>query len=133
MTDHRDEGEPRGRWRLLAILATAQLLSFAPWFSASAVAPLLSAEWRFGRLDLPFLAIAVHLGFAAGALALAAIGAAALARGDLAQAYSMATMTLTRPPASQSERPATSSVTSCRSGSTGAGAAGTVASRAASG
>ena len=71
-----DDLEPRGRWRLLAILATAQLLSFAPWFSASAVAPLLSAEWNLGRLDLPFLAIAVQFGFAAGALALAAMGAA---------------------------------------------------------
>jgi MFS family permease len=76
MTGHLDDGRPRGRWRLLAILATAQLLSFAPWFSASAVSPLLSAEWNLGRLDLPFLAIAVQFGFAAGALALAAIGAA---------------------------------------------------------
>ncbi|MDQ6795019.1 MAG: MFS transporter [Chloroflexota bacterium] len=76
MTDLPPESEPRGRWRLLAILATAQLLSFAPWFSASAVAPLLNAEWNLGRLDLPFLAIAVQFGFAAGALTLAAMGAA---------------------------------------------------------
>jgi MFS family permease len=76
VTDRLDEVEPRGRWRLLAILATALLLSFAPWFSASAVAPLLSAEWKLGPLDLPVLAIAVQLGFAAAALALAAIGAA---------------------------------------------------------
>ena len=76
MTDESVDGEPPRRWRLLAILATAQLLSFAPWFSASAVAPLLGAEWELGRLDLPFLAIAVQLGFAAGALGLAAVGAA---------------------------------------------------------
>lgn len=76
MTDLPPDSEPRGRWRLLAILATAQLLSFAPWFSASAVAPLLSVEWSLGRLDLPVLAIAVQFGFAAGALALAAMGAA---------------------------------------------------------
>ena len=75
MTDRRAEPDPRGRWRLLAILATAQLLAFAPWFSASAVAPLLQADWQLGRLDLPFLTIAVQLGFAAGALTLAATGA----------------------------------------------------------
>ena len=68
--------EPAGRWRLLAVLATAQLLAFAPWFSASAVGPLLTADWGLGRLDLPLLTIAVQLGFAAGALALAATGAA---------------------------------------------------------
>jgi MFS family permease len=76
MTDRAADAEPRGRWRLLAILATAQLLAFAPWFSASAVAPLLQADWSLGRLDLPFLTIAVQLGFAVGALALAATGAA---------------------------------------------------------
>jgi MFS family permease len=76
MTGLSDLGEPRARWRLLAILATAQLFSFAPWFSASAVAPLLASEWNLGRLDLPFLTIAVQFGFAAGALSLAAIGAA---------------------------------------------------------
>ena len=34
------------------------------------------ADWQLGRLDLPFLTIAVQLGFAAGALILAASGAA---------------------------------------------------------
>jgi MFS family permease len=68
--------EATGRWRLLAVLATIHLLAFAPWFSASAVAPLLADEWRLGRLDLPLLTIAVQFGFAAGALVLAALGAA---------------------------------------------------------
>lgn len=76
MTRDPSASEPPRRWRILAILATAQLLSFAPWFSASAVAPLLSAEWNLGPLDLPYLAIAVQFGFAAGALGLAAVGAA---------------------------------------------------------
>ena len=70
------DSEPRGRWRLLAVLGVAHVLVFAPWFSAAAVAPLLQAEWHLGRLDLPLLTIAVQLGFAAGALALAATGAA---------------------------------------------------------
>ena len=81
MTDRAADAEPRGRWRLLAILATAQLLAFAPWFSASAVAPLLQADWSLGRLDLPYLTIAVQLGFAAGALTLAATGAADVVSG----------------------------------------------------
>ena len=48
----------------------------APWFSASAVAPLLTSDWDLDRLGLPVLAVAVQLGFAAGALALAVTGAA---------------------------------------------------------
>jgi MFS family permease len=75
------DGEPPGRWRLLAILATALLLAFAPWFSASSVAPLLQADWQLGRLDLPLLTIAVQLGFAVGALLLAASGAADVVAG----------------------------------------------------
>ena len=64
------------RWRLLAIVATGELLAMAPWFSASAVAPLLASEWDLDRLGLPILAIAVQIGFAVGALALAATAAA---------------------------------------------------------
>ena len=71
-----DQGDPAGRWWQLAIIATGILLAFAPWFSSSAVAQLLAAEWRTSRLDLPLLTVAVQLGFAAGALALAATGAA---------------------------------------------------------
>ena len=76
MTATPAEGDPAGRWRQLAIIAAGVLLAFAPWFSASAVAPLLAAEWRTTRLDLPLLTVAVQLGFAAGALTLAATGAA---------------------------------------------------------
>jgi MFS family permease len=68
--------EATGRWRLLAIVATGELLAMAPWFSASAVAPLIASEWSLDRLGLPAMAIAVQLGFAAGALALAASAAA---------------------------------------------------------
>ncbi len=52
------------------------LLAFAPWFSASAVAPLLAAEWHTTGLDLPILTVAVQLGFAVAAIALALTGAA---------------------------------------------------------
>jgi MFS family permease len=70
------EDDPAGRWTQLAVIATGVLLAFGPWFSASAVAPLLAAEWHTTRLDLPLLTVAVQLGFAAGALTLAATGAA---------------------------------------------------------
>ena len=66
--------EPAGRWRQLVVVATGTLLALAPWFSASAVAPLLAAEWQTTGLELTFLAIAVQLGFAGAALALAAAG-----------------------------------------------------------
>ena len=62
--------DPR-RWRMLAIVGVGVLLAMAPWFSSSAVAPLLTAEWGLDRLALPALTIAVQLGFAAGALVLA--------------------------------------------------------------
>ncbi len=67
--------DPR-RWRQLAIVAAGELLAMAPWFSASAVAPLLATDWNLDRLGLPTLAIAVQIGFAVGALALAATAAA---------------------------------------------------------
>ncbi len=75
--------EPAGRWRLLVVLALSELLAFAPWFSPSAVAPLLVADWHLGRLDLPLLTIAVQLGFAAGALLLAGSGAADVVPGQI--------------------------------------------------
>ena len=69
-------GDPPGRWWQLAVVAGGVLLAFAPWFSASAVAPLLAAEWHTTGLDLPWLTVAVQLGFAAAALILAGTGAA---------------------------------------------------------
>jgi MFS family permease len=48
----------------------------APWFSASAVATPLATEWHLERLGLPSLTIAVQVGFAIGALAIAATAAA---------------------------------------------------------
>ena len=36
--------------------------TFAPWFSASAVSPLLAEEWQTTGLDLPMLTVAVQVG-----------------------------------------------------------------------
>jgi MFS family permease len=63
------------RWPQLAILGIGTLLAMSPSFSASAVAPLLREEWSVGVLDLPLLTVATQLGFAVGAIGLAAVGA----------------------------------------------------------
>jgi MFS family permease len=68
--------DPSGRWRQLVILTAGILLAEAPWFASGAVAPLLRAEWNATGLDLPLLTVAVQVGFAVGALAIAAAGAA---------------------------------------------------------
>ena len=54
--------------RVLAILAGAELLAMAPWFSASAVAPALTGEWHLGPAGAAGLTISVQIGFALGAL-----------------------------------------------------------------
>ena len=68
--------EPPGRWLTLAFLAGGLLLAMGPWFSASAVAPLLRDEWHASGLGLTLLTVAVQVGFALGALVLAVSGAA---------------------------------------------------------
>ncbi len=73
--------DPDERWRILLVLGLAELLAMSPWFSASAVAPLLIGDWGLVGLDLPLLTIAVHLGFVAGALLLALTGAVDVLRG----------------------------------------------------
>jgi MFS family permease len=67
--------DPAGRWQALLVVGLGTLLAFAPWFSASAVAPLLAAEWHTSGLQIPLLTVAVQLGFAVAALLLAATGA----------------------------------------------------------
>jgi len=53
---------------VLAVLATAELLAMAPWFSASAVAPALAAQWQLSPAGTAGLTVSVQLGFVAGAL-----------------------------------------------------------------
>ncbi len=54
--------------RVLAVLAAAELLAMAPWFSASAVAPTLARVWQLSPTTTAWLTISVQLGFVAGAL-----------------------------------------------------------------
>ncbi|HET9879532.1 MAG TPA: MFS transporter [Candidatus Limnocylindria bacterium] len=68
------EAEPAGRWRQLALMSVAGLLVLGTWFSGTAVAPSLVAAWGIDAVGVAALTISVQLGFAAGALGLAAVG-----------------------------------------------------------
>ncbi|HJS42628.1 MAG TPA: MFS transporter [Gemmatimonadales bacterium] len=54
--------------QVLVIVAIAELLAMAPWFSASAVAPTLADVWQLSPASTAWLTISVQLGFVAGAL-----------------------------------------------------------------
>jgi MFS family permease len=54
--------------RVLLLLAIAQFLAMAPWFSGSAVAPSLARAWQLSPATTAWLTISVQLGFVAGAL-----------------------------------------------------------------
>ena len=69
------EREADGRWTQLAWISIGLSCAMSPSFAASAVAPSLRSEWDLGPLGLPVLTIAVLLGFAISAIALAATGA----------------------------------------------------------
>ena len=60
--------ETPGRWRALTLLAAAELLGMALWFSGSAVVPALEREWNLSPSQVSWIAIAVQLGFVAGTL-----------------------------------------------------------------
>jgi MFS family permease len=56
------------KYRALALVAVAELLAMSLWFSATAAAPELAAEWGLSDTEEAWLTIAVQLGFVAGAL-----------------------------------------------------------------
>ncbi len=73
---HSDRGEsmehdPEGRWKQLAVLSVAMVLSMAPWFSTSAVLPQLRESWGLSRVAGSWLTIAVQIGFVLGAIGMA--------------------------------------------------------------
>lgn len=63
-----DPAESGGRWRALFLLALAELLGMTLWFSASAVTPAISAEWRLSETSAAWFTLAVQLGFVVGTL-----------------------------------------------------------------
>jgi MFS family permease len=57
--------DPR-RWRILVLLATAELLGMSLWFAASAVAAQLASRWSLGASQTAWLTTIVQLGFVCG-------------------------------------------------------------------
>ena len=54
------------RWRMLALLALAELLGMSLWFAASAVAPSYQARWHLSNSETAWLTSVVQLGFVLG-------------------------------------------------------------------
>jgi MFS family permease len=59
------DGDPR-RWRMLFLLAIAELLGMSLWFAASAVSVQLGARWQLNASSLGWLTAIVQLGFVLG-------------------------------------------------------------------
>jgi MFS family permease len=57
------------RWRVLAVLSIAIVLSLTTWFSATAITPELKREWHLSPFVLSWLTNGVQIGFVCGALA----------------------------------------------------------------
>jgi MFS family permease len=55
------------KWRTLLLLALAELLGMAVWFSASAVVPALTGAWSLSDSGRAWLTMSVQVGFVAGA------------------------------------------------------------------
>jgi nitrate/nitrite transporter NarK len=69
-----EAGSSANKWRNLLLLALAQLLAMALWFSASAVIPQLIDAWSLSRAQQSWLTMSVQIGFVVGALASALWG-----------------------------------------------------------
>lgn len=59
------------RWRMLALLSVATVLSLTVWFSTNAIAPALETEKGFSTGDITWLTIAVQIGFVIGTMLIA--------------------------------------------------------------
>ena len=68
MTDDSPERGSLRKYRVLGLLATAELLAMTLWFSVSAVGPELATLWGLSGAETAWLTNAVQLGFVAGAL-----------------------------------------------------------------
>src|SRR5688500_17326051 len=66
------------RWRVLGILALAEVLGMSLWFSASAVSGQLRALWGLSPSETGWLTTAVQLGFVAGTACAAVLNLADL-------------------------------------------------------
>jgi MFS family permease len=67
--------DPR-RWRVLLLLAAAELLGMSVWFAASAVAVPLAARWALSESEIAWLTSSVQLGFVLGTATLSILNLA---------------------------------------------------------
>ena len=63
--------DPR-RWRILLLLATAELLGMSVWFAASASRAATGAPWALSRSEIGWLTTIVQLGFVLGTATISA-------------------------------------------------------------
>ncbi|MEM7350045.1 MAG: MFS transporter [Acidobacteriota bacterium] len=73
----KTDSHPR-RWRMLALLAAAELLGVSPWFTASAVSPQLRELWSLSLAQTGMLVTVVQIGFVAGTAVAAVLNLADL-------------------------------------------------------
>ena len=71
-------GEDPARWRMLVLLAAAELFGMSLWFTAGAVSPQLRALWSLGASEAGWLTTVVQLGFVAGTATAAVLNIADL-------------------------------------------------------
>jgi MFS family permease len=64
------------RWRILALLAVAELLGMSIWFAAGPVAPQLAVRWALSPSEIGWLTTSVQLGFVLGTAILAILNLA---------------------------------------------------------
>lgn len=69
------DADPR-RWKMLGLLALAELLGMSLWFTGSAIAPQLQREWSLTGSQVGWLTGAVQLGFVAGTATIAVLNLA---------------------------------------------------------
>jgi MFS family permease len=74
-TEPAEDTDPR-RWRVLALLAVAELLGMSLWFTGSAIAPQLRDQWVLSGSQVGWLTTAVQLGFVAGTALIAVLNLA---------------------------------------------------------
>lgn len=56
------------KWTQVGLLAASVLLAMTVWFSASAVVPQLTTEWKLSGAQASWLTMSVQIGFVVGAL-----------------------------------------------------------------
>ncbi len=73
-------GQDPRRWRILALLAVAELLGMSLWFTATAVSEELGARWALSPSRIGWLSTAVNLGFVLGTAVAALLNLADIVR-----------------------------------------------------